>query len=381
MTLVREPFVWDYAIVGAGVSGLALAWLLGESSLRDRSILLIDGLRDDDDLRTLSFWAPAPLPLESLVAHRWSTLRWEGPTEGAELPLAEHTYQTLFFADLQRETKRRLATQAGSRVIDGRLERLVEDDDGATLTVAGEELRARWVFDSRFHRRTLPHALEQHFHGWVVRTEADAFQPAAATWLDFRVDDAAVPGTAFFYLLPFSPREALVELVTLGAVDAAPFLERYLARHHGVSTYEIVDEEAGVSPMTAQRFAWREGRRVRRIGVGAGRLKPSTGYALTRIVTDAARIVRSLERDGHPMIAPERSWTFALLDALLLEVWRATPEAIPGVFAALLSKNPIDRVLRFLDERATLLEIARLGWSLPKRPFLAATLRLLARDL
>lgn len=381
---MSEPFVWDYAIVGAGVSGLTLAWMLGESALADRSILLVDGLRDDDELKTLSFWTSAPLPLDPIVAHRWRRLRFATAEKTTELALEEHGYQTLFFADLQRETKRRLAERPANRVIDGRLDRIVEDDDGATLFVADARLRARWVFDSRFHRRELRGAasgrapLEQHFHGWVVHTEHDAFEPAVATWLDFRAD--AEPGTVFFYVLPFSAREALVELVALRPIDAAPLLRTYLERHHGISTFRIEDQEAGVSPMTTEQLPWRW-RRTRRIGVAAGRLKPSTGYALTRIVEDSRRIIASLERDGHPLVAPTHALRFALLDALLLEVWRESPAAIPDVFAALLADNPIDRVLAFLDERATLREIVTLGMSLPKGPFLRALARSLAAAL
>lgn len=382
---MTERTVYDYAIVGAGVSGLTLAWLLAESPLRDRSILLIDGVRDDDELRTLSFWTTEPTALDPIVAHRWRTLRFHDGTEACDLPLGEHTYQTLYFADLQRETKKRLGASRRNRVIDGRLETIQQDGEGATLVVAGETLRARWVFDSRFRRRDLEvdlrrhHSMKQHFHGWIVRSTRDVFEPAVATWLDFRAD--TTPGTGFFYVLPISPREALVELVTLAPVAAEPQMRDYLSRAFGLDDAELLAEEAGVSPMTEQPFRWHEGARVRRIGIAAGMLKPSSGYALTRIVDDCTAIVASLVRDEHPLVPPRRSWLYGVLDAILLEVWSATPDAIPAVFSALLRRNPIDRVLRFLDERATLVEILSVGIALPKRTFVVALGRWLARRL
>ena len=298
-----EP-VYEFAIVGAGVSGLCLAWLLGESSLAERPILLVDGARDDDELRTLSFWSPGPMALEALVKHRWSTLRLHVGGTAHDVPITEHTYRTFFFADLQRETKARLAKRPGNRVVEGRLTELVQDADGATLTVGDATFRARWVFDSRFRRKDLEvdprrwHLLEQHFHGSIVRADRDVFEPSVATLLDFRVETP--PGTGFFYVLPFSKREGLVELVTLEGVDAEPMLRRYLARVFGIEAAELVEREAGVSPMTEQRFDWRDGARVRRLGIAAGRLKASTGYALTRITDDCASIVRSLDRRASP---------------------------------------------------------------------------------
>lgn len=375
--------LYDYAIIGAGVSGLTLAWLLGDSSLADRRVLLIDGARDDDELRTLSFWSPGPMPLEPLVRHRWSRLRLHVDAADHDVPIHDHTYRTFFFADLQRETKARLAQRAGNRIVEGRVDRVVQDADGAFLSVRGRTFRARWVFDSRFHLASLAvdlrrhHLLRQHFHGWIVRTRRDTFTPDVATLLDFRAD--VLPGTGFFYVLPFAAREALVELVTLEPVDAEPMTRAYLAEAFGVDDVELVDRESGISPMTEQPFAWRDGARVRRIGVAAGRLKPSTGYALTRIVDDCVAVVDSLERHGHPFARPPAARFYRLLDAVLLEVWSTRPEVIPPVFGAMFLRNPVDRVLRFLDERAGAGEILRLILTLPKRPFLAALARWLAR--
>lgn len=85
--------------------------------------------------------------------------------------------------------------------------------------------------------------------------------------------------------------------------------------------------------------------------------------------------------DEHPLVPTRTSWLYNVLDAILLEVWSVTPDAIPAVFSALLRRNSIDRVLRFLDERATWIEIVRIGIVLPKRTFLAALGRWLSRRL
>jgi lycopene beta-cyclase len=171
----------------------------------------------------------------------------------------------------------------------------------------------------------------------------------------------------------------LVELVSLQPVDAEPILREYLARAFGVTHAEIGEHEAGISPLTEQPFAWRQGRRVRRIGIASGRIKPSTGYALTRIIADTGRIISSLDRYGHPFAPPQDSPAYRFLDAVLLEVWQTSPAVIPPTFAAMFLRNPADRALRFLDERASAADIVRLILSLPKTPFLRAATRMIIR--
>jgi lycopene beta-cyclase len=375
--------VFEIAIIGAGVSGLTLAWLLCEEPDTDRRILLVDGARDDDQLRALSFWSAGPAVLDSLVRHDWTTLRLHVNGDGLDVPLHEHRYRTLFFADLQAAVKSRLAIRPGCTVVDGRVDAVHQDAEGATLTVGARQIRARWVLDSRFHLRDLVveqsrfHLLRQFFHGWIVRTPRPTFDPTVATLLDFTVRTAI--GTGFCYVLPFSASRALVELVTLQPVDAEPIIREYLARTYGATDVEFEDHESGISPLTEQPFAWRDGPRVRRIGIAAGRIKPSTGYALTRIITDAERIVACLDQFGHPFAEPEDSPVHRFLDGILLEVWQTRPAAIPPIFGAMFRRNPADRVLRFLDERASAADVARLILTLPKTPFLRAATRLIVR--
>ena len=382
---MSDEALYDAVIVGAGVSGLCLARALLDAGL-GWSILLIDGAQDDDVLRTLSFWTASPTPLDALVRHRWKRLviaDRAGATRSTTL--RSHTYQTLFFADLQRAVKEDLRADPRHRIIDGRATGLTTESDRVRVAVEAEVLHARWAFDSRFHRASFAvgdggaQLLWQHFHGLVVRCERDVFDPSAAVFLDFRGDLPA--GTAFAYLLPFSTREALAEMVTLQALDAERALRAYLATVHGVESLEVVDREAGASPMTEHPFDPFEGPRIRRIGIPAGMLKASTGYALTRILDDSAAIVRSLRERGHPMVAPPLRRGYRFLDGVFLTLWSRWPERMPAVFSAMFERVPPDRVLRFLDERASPWDLLSLIARLPLWPFVRALLAWLARRL
>ncbi len=368
--------VFDVAIVGAGVAGLCLARALHAQGYRG-SVLLIDGARDDHDLRTLSFWREAPSALDDLVRHRWRRLVVADDVGGARtLSLASHTYETVFFADLQRAVKDALGDDPRNRVLDGRLTALHEDPDGVTLTMGDLTLRATWVFDSRFRRGELSveatphHLLWQRFYGLVVRAPGDVFDPSAAVFLDFRGGLPA--GLAFGYLLPYSPREALVELVSLAPLDAEDTLRAYLSAVHGVAEVEILDREGGMSPMTDLPFEALGGLRVRRVGIPAGMLKPSTGYALTRILADSETLARALTHGTSPMVRPPTRRLYRFLDGVFLALWSRWPSRMPGIFAALFTRVPVDVVLRFLDERASWRELLALVSRLPLGPFVRA---------
>lgn len=377
--------VFDVAIVGAGVAGLCLARALLARGYAG-SVLLVDGARDDDDLRTLSFWREGPSALDDLVRHRWQRLVVADDGGGARsVALASHTYETVFFADLQRDVKRALREDPRHRVLEGRLSALREEADGAAVTVGDLTLRARWVFDSRFQRAGLSveatpyHLLWQRFHGLAVRVDADVFDPSAAVFLDFRGGLPA--GTAFAYLLPYSRREALVELVSLAPLDAEATLRAYLRAVHGVREFEVLDREAGASPMTDLPFEALAGRCVRRIGIPAGMLKPSTGYAVTRILDDCASVAEALARGDSPMVRPPSRSLYRFLDGVFLALWSRWPSRMPGIFAALFTRVPADAVLRFLDERASWRELMILVSRLPLGPFLRALFVWLGRRL
>lgn len=374
---------FDVIVVGAGVSGLCLVktWLASETTFR--SILVIDGAKDDDQLRTLSFWTDSKSIFEPLVRFGWKTLRLVDDSGRHELPLDTMRYRTLFWADLQRDVLSTVRSTPKSRVVDGRVATIEDQGAWVSVKVGDDVFRARWVMDSRFRLTDLEvdtrkwHPLKQHFTGWLVRAPEGSFDPSGATLFDFRTGLQA--GRAFLYVLPFSTQEALVELVTLDREEADPVLERYLADKLGITSYEVVAREHGTSPMTEQPFSYFTSPRVRLLGIAAGMLKPSTGYAFTRIEEDCKAIVSALVTRGDPMVPTKNRPFYRFLDGVLLELWDHRPELLPGIFRTLFLKNPADRVLCFLDEKAGFWQIVRLIWTLPFAPFVRATLRWVRR--
>ncbi len=368
----RDSEGCDYAIVGAGAAGLSLALQLTEA-FPARSVTLFDpGLGDLDNL-TFAFWSPGEPPLTEAVSRSWSRVRVvaDRTAEGALDAYRYHVIEGHRFGEIALA---RLATRPVSRVPVAVT--AIEPVEGGSFVVAGAaRVFARWVFDSRLDLEAVPAdparnvALTQRFLGWEVETEADAFDDEAVTLFDFGVPQGR--DVRFVYTLPFSPRRALIEHVSHHAHDAREDLAAYVAAM-GLPPYRIVRREAGQSPLTDAVFPRRAGPRWLRVGVAGGRLKPSSGYAFVRIWEDSRAIVRSLAEHGHPFALPADPAGFALLDGLMLRVMRRSPARMGAIFLRLFERNPADRVLRFLDEAATLDEVLALGSSLPPGPFARA---------
>ncbi|WP_257871210.1 lycopene cyclase family protein [Hymenobacter sp. J193] len=216
--------------------------------------------------------------------------------------------------------------------------------------------------------------LLQHFVGWEVETAHDVFDPTTVEFMDFRGEQHQE--ARFMYVLPFSPRRALVEYTLFSPTPLAKeeyeeAIRRYLHDTLGVTNFRIEAEEAGAIPMTDHPLPARAGRHIINLGTRAGRAKPSTGYAFQRIQAHSARLVAALASTGHP---PKNStgdqWQFPLFDSLLLDIMQRQGETTRAIFAELFRHNPVERIFRFLDERTTPWENFQIMNSVTPWPFL-----------
>jgi len=386
---------FDYAILGGGAAGLSLALELVRSRLQEKSILIVEKDAKDTNDRTWCFWTDEPSPYDAIARHTWPRLRFRSPALDRAWDLAPFRYQMVRGLDFYTHARAELAKhdvtflRAAAEVTDG------EETAEISVTETPEHVtpeyltqdhvtryHASFAFDSRIRPSDvvpLPRRnyLKQHFLGWEVETANPVFDPATVTMFDLRTPQRG--GITFFYVLPFTPTNALVEYTLfspelLPAAGYESALHGYLAGL-GTGDYRLVEQERGVIPMTDHPFPRRIGRRVLAIGTRGGRVKPSTGYAFARIQRDTARIVDSLIRFSHPFAIPPDPLRFRLHDSILLELLAKEPDLGRPVFEAIFARNSVQRVLRFLDNRSHPLEDLSIMASYAPWPFLRAIAR------
>jgi lycopene beta-cyclase len=116
--------------------------------------------------------------------------------------------------------------------------------------------------------------------------------------------------------------------------------------------------------------------RVINIGTAGGQTKASTGYTFQFIQKHSEKLVAELLQYGYPKNEESRrEKRFKVYDSTLLNI--LSNNKLPGdkIFADLFKKNPVDRVLRFLDNETTLEDEINVMGTLPQSAFMKAALR------
>ena len=243
----------------------------------------------------------------------------------------------------------------------------------------GKKIIADHVFNSiLFQPLNVPskkHYLLQHFKGFFIKTKAPVFNAKIATLMDFRISQKH--GTAFVYVLPFSDDTALVEYTMftkqlLTEEEYVKELRHYIQQYLHIDTFEIMEEEFGIIPMTNVKFLNNE-ERVTYIGTAGGQTKGSSGYTFQFIQKHSDKIVDNLLTKKFPINSNSFfQKRFGFYDATLLNILATNKYPSDKIFATLFEKNPIDRVLRFLDNESSLEDDIKIMSTLPKRVFMKA---------
>jgi lycopene beta-cyclase len=378
-----KPERYGYAILGAGCAGLSLCHYLLERGV-DAPILILDRKETFADDRTWCFWDVEETPFSGRAVRRWNS--WSVRAEGREVihTSRRYPYLCLTGADFYEAALDKISNHNNVTVRLGEDVRSCKElDDGALVVTSTGSYLAQSVFDGRGlppgsmvlqEERQRDSWISQQFLGLRLRARRPAFDPDTCTLMDFSVDQGR--GLRFAYVLPFDEHEALVENVYLTKTGAPPEEHRaelsgYLHDRYGLSgeDYEVNGEERGDIPMTAHHFRRKIGARTHVIGTLGGETRPSTGYTFLRVQRYCRALAASLT---GAEVDPERvhPWRYGPLDRVFLRLLRERPERCPGIYARMFAGTPPDSLIRFLTERSSPLDDARLIGALPKLPFL-----------
>ncbi|NCI48787.1 lycopene cyclase [Sediminibacterium roseum] len=374
---------YDYIITGAGCAGSSLLMrMMREPFFACKRILVIDQSQKNKNDRTWCFWEKESGLFESIVFRRWTKLDFLSNDFSATLAIDPYQYKMIRGIDLYELAR---TASAGHSNIDwhqGTVKNIYTENNKAIVELENEKISATYVFNSIVQLNESHSSgnwdLLQHFKGYLIESKTDAFDPARATFMDFRVHQNH--GTTFVYCLPVSPTTALVEY-TLFTETLLPQdvyeeeLRAYIASSLHLSEYEILHEEYGVIPMTSRRFPLQTGRVVH-MGVAGGQVKGSSGYAFQFIQKRTEEIVGGL-MNGSASFS-RRSFTdqkFYFYDRVLLNVLCNKKMEGAAIFASIFRKNPPERVLRFLDNESGLMDDLRIMRSVPVSVFLPAALQ------
>ncbi|MCE2848907.1 MAG: hypothetical protein LW815_07070, partial [Chitinophagaceae bacterium] len=149
-------------------------------------------------------------------------------------------------------------------------------------------------------------------------------------------------------------------------------LSNYLRDYLNITDYNLLEEEFGVIPMTDHEFPTRD-ENIVHLGTAGGQTKPSSGYTFRFIQKHAAAVVRDLVETGKPFVAqPVWEKRFMWYDRVLLHMLFHKKMQGSRIFTLLFSRNPIQRIFRFLDNETSVGQELILLNTLPQWPFMKA---------
>jgi lycopene beta-cyclase len=379
---------YDYIITGAGLAGLSLLMRMMQHPFFDTAqILVIDAAKKNTNDRTWCFWEKESDIFEPIVIKKWDHVSFLAPSYTNELNLSPFTYKMIRGIDLYSHVLEKAATKNNISFCTERVLAVHSDNHGAKVVLESQTHTASKVFNSILFepanvlaQKASDYFLWQHFKGFEIKTAIPVFNDAVATLMDFTVDQTE--GTTFMYVMPTSPTTALVEytLFTPNILEEEKYdkaITDYIQKTYGSIDYDVTHQEFGKIPMTNYSFVAGAGNLIN-IGVAGGQVKGSSGYAFHFIQEKTKTIVADVVSGKNPL----RASTFAqkkfqLYDSVLLRVLQDKKLDGASIFTAIFSKNPPDRVFRFLNNESSLLDDLHIMASVPTRVFLPAAIQAL----
>ncbi|MHA7131368.1 lycopene cyclase family protein [Algoriphagus namhaensis] len=372
----------DYIIAGAGCAGLSLVYHMLQSPLKEAQIVIIDPCLGEIPNKTWCYWSDSPLDIHPANALKsWSKLNLNLSQPIQNLDLGALNYYHLSSAAFFQSIYQLLHKSPQVTLIKSEVKDLEEWQNGAIATLSdGRQFKANYAFDSRrkdsdFDQKNL---LKQIFLGWKIKCDNPIFTKESITLMEqFRPNRDQFD---FFYILPYSDTEALVEYTVYSSAEIPKDqlkqkLLDYLAHKTKKESYQVTFEEFGMIPMTTKIKDRPTSEWIINLGTKAGWSKASTGYTFHQIQRSTQQMVQDLLSAKGKISVQRKSRRFHFYDNILLNIISKWPQELHLVFEDLFSKNKTDKVLRFLNEDTSLWEEFTLLGKLKYRIFLKSLFR------
>ena len=374
---------FDVVILGGGMTGLTLAHHIAQQNAaqpaRTLNTLVLEPRESYRRDKTWCYWRQASTPFDEAITHQWSqwSVSFNGETQVCRSELIPYVRvdSGRFYDIAQRNLE---VSDSVTLSLGEAATTMTARETGVAITSVRENYCAKMAFDTR--PMPLPQGiLLQHFVGWEIETDSDVFDPSTVILMDFV---STAQDIHFFYVLPFSPRHALVETTHFSMAIPpqeiyADELKSYLASRFGLSEWRILHREQGVIPMPrrAPDLAARAHRKIIPIGLHSDTVKPSTGYCYPHAQQQALAQVRALFSNPDADAVAARSRLSRWLDAIFIGFLEEHPERAGEIFYRLFSRVPSNALVRFLGDQARTIDVIRVMTALPMGAFIRQALR------
>lgn len=374
---------YDFVIAGAGCSGLSLATSLAKANLK-QSILLIDKNIHTNQDKTWCFWDTPNSSVLPFTTTVWQNLTFYSDNYEKKEKILPFNYVGVKSEDFYKYSYEVLKNAKNIDIVEENIECIYGLESGACLETKTQKFHCRYLFNStsissgHFKRHSSYSSLKQHFQGWFIKIEKPVFEKNTATFMDFRTEQHQ--DVRFFYVLPYSDREALIEytifskqLLADEAYDEQ--IEKYIQETLQIEKFTIIEKEKGVIPMEFIHPDTTHNHIIP-IGIVGGALKPSTGFAFSLIQKQVDQIIKSIQSDNLHLFKKRIQNRFSFYDTILLHLLQKKEINKSAIFISLFKGNNIATILTFLSEKTGIFGEMKIFSTLPVKVFISALIEI-----
>ena len=347
---------FDYIIIGGGCAGLSLAYELEiHEKFKNKTLAIIEPRNDYIRDKTWSFWKVAAHNFEDCVKHSWSNFSVNIPNQTKYIKCDNFPYQAidsgLFYHKIINTLKKNTNIHFFKNINE----------------ISNEN---SFVFNSVSDVSDSKNDLWQHFSGIEIETNKDVFDDQIFNLMDFDCEQR--DSVHFFYTLPFSKKNALIETTWISDLnhpsnqDYSIQLEDYIKNKLKIKNYEIKFKETGAIPL----FHPKNLKKINQmeIGTAGGMTRLSTGYTFMNIQSQSKYI-----RENFENIQKVNNFTvnskYKFLDNIFLKVLKKNSEKMPEIFFKMFNCSP-STVINFLSNKSNIYEDFSIILKMPKLVFL-----------
>ncbi len=364
----------DILIIGAGCSGLSLAYRLINSSL---NVCVIDNMPKENRVRkTWSYWDTYDHPFKPLEKEPNSTLEIKNIYKTI-LNCQDHHYASIDSYDFDDYVLKRIDNCLNIETyFETNIKSIKEINEGFDVHLDNKTLKPKYVFDSRPNKTEA--TMKQTFKGIFVE-----FEKPLKRFVPSLMDFTDKNEFHFFYCLQLGVNQYLFESTYYTPLNKSKSkmtdeINYYIKKNYNIK-YSVIREEYGEIPLTTNVKLNSKNSRYFNIGIPSGSTRASTGYTFLNIQRQSDEYIKMLK--GEEFIEYPRTFKSRVLrkmDKLLLMIIKDNPVVSKSIIYRMFSENESNRTIRFLSDIPTFFDILCIIWSMPKLLFIKYAIKSIA---
>lgn len=373
---------FDYIIVGAGCSGLSLAYEMNVKNLfNDKTCAIIDKRKEFNRDKIWSYWNIYEHSFYDCLINKWDKFCVKKNQNEIILDCENFQYQSV---DSQKFYKKILDNLNSNKniklILNKSVDKIYENKDEAIVQCGDEIFRSDIIFNSSLDNKTTKESeLFQHFYGCEVVFDENVNLPEYPIIMDFNCNqDSCVH---FFYTLPMGKNKIFIENTWISNEKSFAF-ERYIAEINYYiqnnlnykKKYKTNYSEIGSIPM----FHFKKNMKYKKlinIGTAGNLTRKSTGYTFLNIQKSVKQIAISISKKQN-IKESSVSLKYNYLDNIFIKVLLEKKGSMYEVFFDLFKKNKTKDIVKFLSNTSNWFEDLRIILSMPKLIFIKKLLNL-----